>query len=79
MVAKYRNPWHKPPHEAYGPAFYTTDAKPLEHAGCLIYERIKGVCWDVVRKGVCLHQRAGLDGAKAAAELARKHRYPVAA
>jgi hypothetical protein len=78
LKATYRNPWHKS-NGTQGPQFYETEAKPLEYAGCLIYERIRGACWDVVRDGVCLHQRAGLNGAKAAAEMAREHDYPTEA
>jgi hypothetical protein len=67
-MTTYRNPWHKPETPIYGPAQYTTNAKPVEHAGCTIYERIPGHVWDVVRGGVCRTQMAGLNGAKAAAE-----------
>jgi len=71
-MAKYRNPWHKPHNDAYGPAFYQTDAKPIAHAGHLLYQRIPGpvgrCCWDVVKDGVCIAQRAGRDGAMRAAE-----------
>lgn len=69
MTASYRNPWHKPGEACYGPAEYTTDARPVAFAGCLIYERIRGVCWDVVRDGACLTQRAGFYGAREAATV----------
>jgi hypothetical protein len=72
--ATYRNPWHKS-NGSQGPVFYETDAKPSEHAGCLIYERIKGVVWDVVRDGVCLTQRAGPRGAREGAEIAQANDY----
>jgi hypothetical protein len=74
MSARYRNPWHKH-NGSQGPAFYETNAKPFEHAGCLIYERIHGVVWDVVRDGVCLTQRAGRNGAKEGAEIAKADGY----
>lgn len=74
MSATYRNPWRKP-NGANGPEFFETTATPFEHAGCLIYERIPGVCWDVVRDGVCLTQRAGRNGAKEGAELAKANGY----
>jgi hypothetical protein len=67
---KYRNPWHKPGLPHYGPAFYETDATPVRHAGCDIYERVKGAVWDVVYQGACLTQCAGLGGARLAAENA---------
>ncbi len=61
-MARYENPF------GYGPAAYETHARPIEHAGCLIYQRIKGCVWDVVRDGVCIAQRAGPRGAREAAE-----------
>lgn len=67
-MARYRNPWHEPRDPRYGPAEYETDARPFAHAGCLIYERIAGRCWDVVKNGVCVTQRAGPRGAREAAE-----------
>lgn len=67
-IARYRNPCWKPNGRGYGPEFYETEAKPVEHAGHLIYERIEGHVWDVVRDGVCVTQMAGLNGAKRAAE-----------
>lgn len=73
-MASYTNHWHNPLNAIYGPAVYVTDAKPVLHAGCELYERIPGpvgrCVWDVVRDGVCIHQRAGLNGAKRAAEAA---------
>ena len=73
-MATYRNPWHKPGQPHYGPEQYATDATPMQHAGCVLYERIPGpvgrCVWDVVRDGVCLTQRAGKRGAMAAAEAA---------
>jgi hypothetical protein len=66
-MARYRNPWHEPRDPRYGPAEYETDARPVKHAGCLIYERIRGHCWDVVKDGVCRTQRAGPAGAREAA------------
>lgn len=69
MSHAYKNPWYTPGNTAYGPAMYTTDATPFEHAGCLIYERIRRSCWDVVKDGVCQTQRAGKRGAMEGAEI----------
>lgn len=55
---KYRNPWHEPGSEAYGPAEYESEARPREYRGHLIVERIKRACWDVVKDGRCVAQRA---------------------
>lgn len=60
----YKNPWHRPTQSHYGPAEYTTNAKPVEYRGYLIYERIDGHVWDVVKDGVCVTQRAGPNGAR---------------
>lgn len=71
-MTRYRNPWHRADaRDMYGPEFYETDAAPIAHAGSLIYERIRGKVWDVVRDGACVTQRAGLDGAKEAARSAK--------
>jgi hypothetical protein len=52
----YKNPWHKPSFGFhYGLELFETDAKPVAHVGYLIYERIKGHVWDVVKDGVCVH------------------------
>lgn len=65
MTARYRNPWFRPRGD-HGPEFYETDAKPVEYRGYLIYQRVKGAVWDVVRDGVCVTRRAGITGAKRA-------------
>ena len=65
MITTYANPWHNPLATQYGPAEYRTEVSPTQYRGCLIYQRIAG-SWDVVRDGVCLTQRAGFSGAKAA-------------
>lgn len=57
-MAEYRNQWFNPMH-GHDPEIYRTDAKPIEYRGYFFYERIKGRCWDIVRNGVCVGQRAG--------------------
>lgn len=66
--ARYRNSFHKPGFQTdYGPEFFETDAKPVEHCGLLIYRRLdKG--FDIVDNGVCIGMYAGLGGAKQAIE-----------
>lgn len=64
-MAKYKNPFYSPNYQNSTPVIQT-DAKPIEYNGYLIYERIKGGCFDVVKDGVCLTMRAGLNGAKRA-------------
>lgn len=65
MTATYRNPWHLGGNGS-GPAAYETDAQPTAYRGYLIYERVRGVCWDVVLNGEAVSQRAGLHGARRA-------------
>lgn len=67
-IARYRNPYFDrrhptDPRRSTGPEFYETEAQPTEHRGYLIYERIRGHVWDVVKNGWCVTQRAGFDGA----------------
>lgn len=64
-MATYRNPWHKT-NGGYGPAMYETSAKPVVYGGYEIFERVAGHVWDVVKDGVCITQRAGINGAKQA-------------
>lgn len=62
-MAKYKNKFYSPKILDSRPII-ETDAKPVEHKGYLIYERIKGVCFDIVKRGVCVGMYAGLNGAK---------------
>lgn len=63
-MSTYSNPWHRPGQPQQGPREYSTDAKPIEYQGHQIFERLPGKCWDVVKDGTCVTQRAGLAGAK---------------
>lgn len=63
-MAEYRNSFFHPSH-GHDPEIYRTDVKPVEYGGCLLYQRLKGVCWDVVKDGVCIGQYAGRSGAEA--------------
>lgn len=66
-VSTYKNPWHKPNNPIlYGPEYYTTDAKPQDYKGYLIYERITGNVWDVVKDGVFCDLNSVEDYAKKA-------------
>lgn len=62
MTAHYRNPWYSK--QSLDPSIYSTDVKPIEYRGFLIYQRIKSVVFDVVKDHVCVAQHAGLNGAK---------------
>ena len=65
-VVRYKNPLHRPYDSTYGPDFYETSATGREYRGYLIYERIAGSVWDIVRDGVCVSQYAGPSGARRA-------------
>jgi len=55
MKIKYINPWAGLGESEY----FETDVNPREYRGFLIYNRIKTRCWDIVKNGVCVAQRAG--------------------
>ncbi len=61
-MTEYANSFYDPV-KGYDPSIYKTDAKPEEYRGYLIYQRIKGRCWDVVLNKVCIGQYAGRSGA----------------
>jgi len=65
-MTTYRNPWYKPKNPTYGPENYWTDSKPILYRDHLIYERITGHVWDVVKDDACITQMAGPNGAKRA-------------
>lgn len=65
--ATYLNPWHDPRVIDSKPIF-TTDVKPTEYRGLLIFHRLPG-SFEVVKAGVCLTQRAGMSGACRAIDL----------
>lgn len=62
MTAQYKNPWHKQRDIYSGPEIFTTEAKPKEYKGYLIYH-VKKDQYDVVKDGVCVSQLAGPNGA----------------
>lgn len=66
MTHTYRNPWAAP-HE---PQEYRRDVEPIGWEGCQIF-RVSKNQFDVVKNGVCIAQRGGLDGAKLASEVVR--------
>lgn len=59
----YSNSFHNPLNRDSKPEIIC-ESKPVEYKGHLIFERIKGVCYDVVKDGVCIGMRAGISGAK---------------
>lgn len=69
---RYRNSFHQPRDTTYGPEFYETYARPIEHRGFLIFQRLPQ-CFDIVENGVCVGQLAGLNGAKSAIENGTYH------
>lgn len=62
-MEKYRNSFHNTmSHDSK--EYIATDVTPIEYREHLIYERIKSVCFDIVKDGVCIGMYAGINGAK---------------
>lgn len=59
----YTNPWAK----EYEPKEYNRGGEPIEYSGCQIV-KVHPTQYDVVKSGVCIAQRAGLEGAKKCAD-----------
>jgi hypothetical protein len=59
----YLNPWS--PYLRDSEREFKTRVKPVQHRGFKIYQRIPN-SFEVVKDGVCVAQRAGLEGAKRA-------------
>jgi hypothetical protein len=70
MMARYKNPFYSPKYDNSKPIIQT-DAKPIGYKGYLIYERIKGICFDIVKDGACVGMYAGINGAKEAVDKKR--------
>lgn len=58
------------PGKSYSTKTFTCNVKPIFHADCEIYKRHKDH-FDVVKSGVCIAQRAGLENAKKCAEAVK--------
>ena len=71
-MSTYRNAFHNAgnPYKSTGPSHFTTDAKPIEYRGFLIYERIptagkfKYGEIDSVKNGMCVMISCTVQGAK---------------
>lgn len=71
-MTTYRNAFHRDGliGETYGPEVYSTDVKPVEHRGFLIYQRISdrrggfGGVADTVIDGLCIMNSVTVEGAK---------------
>lgn len=68
----YANPWAKP----FEPQEYRRTVEPIDHAGAQIF-RVCDKQYDVVKGGTCITQRAGLSGAKLAAESVADLMFPT--
>ena len=65
-VATYKNPWHSP--RGHDPDIYTTDARPIEYRGFLLYNRIPGTVCDVVKNGCAVRQIVTVKGGQNAVD-----------
>jgi hypothetical protein len=61
MTTRYKNAFHE---GGCGPEYYETDARPVEHGGYLLFNRIPGTVCDIVRDGVCVGQYVTVRAAK---------------
>lgn len=61
-MVKYKNPFYSPKNLGSQPEYGGVPVE--EYCGFLIFERIKGVLFDVVLDGEIKCMRAGLNGAK---------------
>lgn len=52
---RYKNSFHRPDDQRYGPEYYETSVDPVEFLGCLLFKR--GLVYDLVQDGVCICQR----------------------
>jgi len=62
----YTNPWAKDNE----PKIYTRNAVPVDYKDCQIV-KVNSNQYDVVKSGVCIGQRGGLEGAKKIADLVK--------
>jgi hypothetical protein len=67
----YVNPWAK----EYEPKTYNRNIEPLEYSGCQIF-KVHSTQYDVVKSGLCIAQRSGLEGAKQCADIVKDLLFP---
>ncbi len=72
MTHTYHNPWAG----QNGPQDFKRDVEPIEHCDCQIF-RVHQHQYDVVKAGVCISQRGGLQGAKLVAEAVSDLIFPT--
>lgn len=68
----YINPWAKD----YEPKEYTRNATPIDYNGCQIV-KVHQFQYDVVKNGVCIGQRCGMEGAKMCADIVSDMLFPT--
>jgi len=69
---RYRNPWAR----ASDSPEYVRTVEPIKYHGALIFRVLPGQ-FDVVKAGVCIAQRGGLEGAKLVAEAVEDLQAPT--
>lgn len=69
---KYKNPWAK----EYEQKEYTRSSTPIDYNGCQIV-KIHSTQYDLVKAGVCIAQRCGLEGIKACADIVSDIMFPT--
>lgn len=71
MEFRYTNPWAR----NNEPKEYIRFDKPTEYNGCQIFH-VHQNQFDVVKAGVCISQRGGLEGAKKCADVVADLMFP---
>lgn len=59
----YYNPFYSDKYQG-SKKYIEIRSEPIEFLGFLIYERVSGICFDIVKDGVCCGMYAGINGAK---------------
>jgi hypothetical protein len=68
----YTNPWAK----EYEPKEYTRNIEPVEYNGCQIV-KVHPTQYDLVKSGICIAQRWGLEGVKVCADVVADLLFPT--
>lgn len=68
----YTNPWAK----EYEPKEYTRPGEAIDYNGCQIV-KVHPTQYDLVKSGVCIAQRCGLEGVKVCADIVSDLLFPT--
>ena len=69
---KYTNPWA----QGTEPKEYNRSVEPIEYNGCQII-KVHQFQYDLIKSGVCIAQRCGLEGVKRCADIVSDLLFPT--